>query len=81
MQFEKEVVYLGMTANKLSDGTPYYSVNFYSVKDNLPVTVNIMGSARDILDHLASAKFGTAMVATFALRPREKLYKLALVHV
>lgn len=83
MEFTKEVYYLGMGVNQLSDGGRYYTVNLFSADTNATVQVNVMDNkANDsMLSTLALMQFGDKFTATFALKPKEKLYRLALVNV
>lgn len=82
MKFEKEVLFLGITANELRDGGVYYTVQFYEQGGD-PVSVNVMSNDRnaEMLKILLALEFGDKVMATFALRPADKLYKLGLSHV
>ena len=83
MEFQKEVLFLGLTANTLRDGGVYYTVQFY-VPGGDPVSVNVMGNAQneEILSLLRAMQFGDNAVVTFVLRPVDKkTYKLGLSHV
>lgn len=81
MQFKKDVMYLGMQNKQLQDGTPFYTVSMFLAEEQTPVEVNVMGTATDLLSHLAMLKFGDKVKATFVLRPKDKLYRLALLSV
>lgn len=80
MTFEKSVLFLGMQALKLSDGTLFHQVQFYD-RDGGPVSVNVMGNQSDMLDTLKDLDFGSPVTATFVLRPKDKCYRLVLDHV
>lgn len=79
MSFEKSMLYLGKQTMKMNDGAIYYQVQLYD-KDSGPVNVNIGGNnptatAFDGLD------FGSPVIVTFALRPKDRLYRLTIDHV
>lgn len=80
MKFEKSVLFLGMQSQKLADGGTYYQVQFYD-QDTGPVQVNVGGNSKEVLDSLLGLMFGTPVVVTFALRPKDKGYRLVLDHV
>ena len=67
MKFDKEVLFLGISANELKDGGE-------------PVTVNVGNGDRsaEMVQVLLSLEFGDRLRATFFLRPADKLYKLGL---
>lgn len=82
MEFEKNVLFLGIMSNKLSDGGIYHTVQMFDQSFG-PVTVNVMGNAvnADLIGVLNSLKFGDTIAATFVLRPKDKLFKLGLSRV
>lgn len=82
MKFEKEVLFLGISANELKDGGVYYTVQFFEQGAD-PVTVNVGNGERsaEMVQVLLSLEFGDKLRATFFLRPADKLYKLALSNV
>lgn len=81
MKFEKTVMYLGAHALKLSDGTGYHQVQLYD-KDSGPVNINVMDNNRDVLNALQGLDFGSPVVVTFALRPKDRsAYRLVIDHV
>lgn len=79
MKFEKEVLFLGMTANTLRDGGIYYTVQFFE-RDGVPCSVNVMDNDNhlELVRLLKTLCFGDKVLATFFLRQQDKLYKLAL---
>ena len=82
MKFDKQVLFLGISANELKDGGVYYTVQFFEMGGE-PVAVNVMSNDRnaDMLKVLLALEFGDKVSVTFALRPADKLYKLGLAHV
>lgn len=82
MKFEKDVLFLGMQSNGFSDGGRYFSVQFYNESSG-PVLVNVMDNSQNaaIIDVLLEKKFGAPVKAGFVLKPKDKLYRLALDHV
>ena len=81
MEFQKDVLFLGMQANSLSDGKTYYTVSFFVQDIQSTVQVNVMESSKALIDNLLSCQFGDPLTATFVLRPKDKLYRLALLSV
>lgn len=81
MKFEKEVLFLGISANELKDGGVYYTVQLFEGAD--PVTVNVGNGERsaEMVQTLLSLEFGDKLRATFVLRPADKLFKLGLSRV
>lgn len=79
MKFEKEVLFLGISANELRDGGVYYTVQLFEAGGE-PVTVNVGNGDRsaEMVQVLLSLEFGDRLRATFFLRPADKLYKLGL---
>lgn len=80
MTFEKNVLFLGMQDMNLKDGSVYYEVQFYD-KDSGPVNVNVGGNNKDLIDKLVALSFGDSVVVTFALRPKDRAYRLVINHV
>lgn len=80
MLFEKEVLFLGSQRQKLKDGSFYCQVQFYD-KDSGPVSVNVGGVNTDVIDSLEGLQFGSPVVVTFALRAKERLWRLVIDHV
>lgn len=82
MRFEKEVKYIGMVQHVLSDGGVYWTVSMFCQEVGA-VAVNVMdnGNNRDMLAKLHQCEFGAALTACFMLRPKDKLYRLALADV
>lgn len=76
MKFEKNVLFLGMTENRLRDGTKYFSISLYE-PDSGPVTVNVM-QGHNMLSRLAGCQFGERLDVVFVLRPKDRLYRLTL---
>lgn len=81
MEFQKNVLFLGMQPNTLSDGKTYYTVSLFVPDIQQTVQVNVMETAKSLLDTLMACQFGDPLNATFALRPKDKLYRLALIGV
>ena len=83
MEFTKEVIYLGMSPNQLSDGGQYFTVNLFLPETNSTIQVNVMDNKQnyDTVSTLAVMNFGDKFTAVFALKPKDKLYRLALVRV
>jgi len=81
MEFKKEVLFLGMQPNTLSDGKTYYTVSLFVPDIQATVQVNVMETAKALIEALMACQFGDPLNATFALRPKDKLYRLALVSV
>ena len=79
MQFEKKVVFLGDRTVLLKDGTLMHGLSFFDPDAHDTVGVNVMASNTAVCSVLSSGAFGASCNATFALRPADKLYKLALV--
>lgn len=79
MSFEKSMIYLGKQPMKLSDGSIYYQVQLYD-KDSGPVNVNIQASNPNALA-FDGLDFGSSVTVTFALRPKDRLYRLTIDHV
>lgn len=80
MSFDKSVMYLGSQAMRLSDGSTYYQVQFYD-RDSGTVSCNVGGNKTDVINALAALEFGQPVVVTFALRPKDRLYRLVIDHV
>lgn len=82
MKFEKEVLFLGISANELKDGGVYYTVQLFE-QGAEPVTVNVGNGERsaEMVQVLLSLEFGDKLLATFVLRQADKLYKLGLSRV
>lgn len=80
MTFEKTVLFLGSQEMKLSDGNIYYQVQLYD-KDSGPVNCNVMASNRDVMDALRGLDFGSPVLVTFALRAKDRLWRLVIDHV
>lgn len=78
MQFTKKVLYLGCKSMTLKDGAVLNSLTFFDLEDQDSVQVNVAASNKAISDLLPALSFGTSCDATFALRPSDKLYRLAL---
>ena len=76
MKFTKNVVFLGYQANALSDGTAYFTLNFFSKEDG-PISVNVMGT-HPIMNTIPNCDFGDVLEVTFILKPKDKLYKLGI---
>lgn len=78
MKFTAEVKFLGITANRLSDGGTYYAVSFFA--DGASVSVNVMDTKdnANMIDVLTQLEFGDKVTACFELRPVDKQYKLRL---
>lgn len=81
MQFKKDVIYLGMQKKQLQDGVLLYTVSLFLAEEQIPIEINVLGTATDLLSCLVMLKFGDKVKATFALRPKDKLYRLALLSV
>lgn len=83
MKFDKQVLFLGATANSFSDGGAFYTVQMFDQSANGPVSVNIMQSSanQEMLDAILALKFGDPLIVTFILRPKDRLYKLGIDHV
>lgn len=79
MQFVKKVVYLGDRTVTLKDGMLMHGLSFFDADSQDTVEVNVMASNSAVCSVLPSVSFGSPCDATFALRPADKLYKLALV--
>lgn len=80
MKFEKNVMYLGKQVNTISDGSIYYTFQFYE-PDSGPVDVNVGDAKKDILAQLDGLKFGTSLVLCFALKPKDKAWRITIDHV
>lgn len=82
MKFEKEVLFLGISANDLKDGGVYYTVQLFEMGGE-PVTVNVGNGDRtkDMVQLLLSLAFGDKIRAVFYLQPEDKRFKLKLVDV
>lgn len=81
MEFKKDVLFLGMQPNTLSDGKTYYTVSLFVPDIQATVQVNVMETSKALVEALMACQFGDPLNATFALRPKDKLYRLALVSV
>lgn len=81
MEFKKDVLFLGMQANSLKDGAVYYTISLFVPDIQQTVQVNVMESSKALIEALLACQFGDPLHATFALRPKDKLYRLALVSV
>lgn len=80
MQFEKQVIFLGMVSNTLRDGGTYFTISLFDQQAG-PVQVNVMESNREVILPLLDCKFGSALDVVFVLRPKDKLYRLTLAAV
>lgn len=80
MKFEKNVMFLGQQANRLSDGSIYHTFQFYD-QDSGPVNVNVGGANKDVLAQLDGLKFGTPLTVCFALKPKDKAWRITIDHV
>lgn len=82
MKFDKDVLFLGKTLNTLSDGGQYFTVDLYD-RETGTVKVNVMDNStnRDTIKALDAADFGTPMTVTFALKPKDKLWRITIDHV
>lgn len=78
MQFTKKVLYLGYKPMNLKDGTVLNSITFFDPDAQDSVQVNVQANNRAVSDLLGALSFGSPCDATFALRPADKLYRLAL---
>lgn len=79
MTFEKSVLFLGSQEMHLSDGGIYHQVQFFD-KDSGPVQVNVMDSS-EVMKSIRGLEFGSPLVVTFALRPKDRLWRLVIDHV
>lgn len=70
MKFEKEVLFLGISANELSDGGVYYTVQFFDADGGEPVSVNVGNGERTagLVSELRMLTFGDRLRAVFVLR-------------
>lgn len=80
MQFEKQVIFLGMVPNSLRDGGTYYTITLFDQKAG-PVQVNVKESNHEVVLPLLDCSFGVPLDVVFVLRPKDKLYRLTLVSV
>lgn len=82
MKFSKEVKFLSMTSNVLSDGGVYYTISLFNDEVGA-FAVNVMDNRNngDMLSLLSGCTFGTDLEVVFMLRPKDKLYRLALFDV
>lgn len=80
MKFEKNVMFLGSQRLELSDKTPYFQLQLYDPESG-PVNINVMGTNTDVLSHFEGLAFGSPLTVTFALRPKDKAYRLVIDHV
>lgn len=83
MKFEKEVLFLGISANALREGKGvFYTVQLFE-QGGEPVSVNVMDNDRnaDMLKALLAMQFGDKFTVTFVLRSADKGYKLGLFNV
>ena len=78
MQFEKTVRFLGDNVLEMRDGTKLHQVELFAEGEG-SVKVNVSGSNTDVLTALNGLTFGQTVHCVFALRPADKLYRLALV--
>lgn len=79
MKFEKNVLFLGKQQNSLSDGGVYYTLELYD-KDTGSLKVNIMAN-NPAYSAFTAVEFGTPMTICFALRPKDKLWRITVDHV
>lgn len=70
MKFEKEVLFLGISANDLKDGGVYYTVQFFDADGGEPVSVNVGNGERTagLVSALHALTFGDRVRAVFVLR-------------
>lgn len=82
MKFEKQVLFLGITESRFSDGKMLYGVQLFEAGGE-PVTVNVVRTEtnEEMVDLLLGLEFGDKVNVIFRLRQTDKLYKLGLVHV
>lgn len=78
MQFTKKVLYLGYKSMTLKDGAVLNSITFFDAEDQDSVQVNVAATNQAVTALLSKLSFGSPCDATFALRPSDKLYRLAL---
>lgn len=80
MNFEKKVVFLGMSEMSFRDGHKLYQVEMFSQGES-SVKVNVMDDRLELLSVLNGLSFGDAIKVTFRLQAFEKAYKLGMVSV
>ena len=78
MQFNKKVIFLGYKSMTLKDGAVLNALSFFDPVDQDGVQVNVPATNKAVSDLLGVLSFGASCDATFALRPADKLYRLAL---
>lgn len=78
MQFNKKVIFLGYKPMTLKDGAVLNSITFFDPADQDSVQVNVAATNKAVSDLLGVLSFGASCNATFALRPADRLYRLAL---
>ena len=78
MRFTKKVLYLGYKSMTLKDGAVLNSITFFDAEDQDSVQVNVAATNQAVTALLSQLSFGSPCDATFAPRPADKLYRLAL---
>lgn len=80
MKFEIKAVYLGMKPNTLSDGSIYFTCNFFNTETQTPLSLNC-GEKSPVVAKLNEMDFGTPCIVSIALiqsKEKSSLYKLSL---
>lgn len=80
MKFEIKALFLGMKPNTLSDGSIYFTANFFNTDTTSPLSLNC-GEKSPVAVKLNDMDFGTPCIITIELiqsKEKASLYKLAL---
>lgn len=82
MIFDKVLMFLGMVAEKMKDGTIYYVVTLFDQASGETLKVNVLESRTDDMKILAIAQFGQPLHVELKIREVDKnVYKFRLHHV
>lgn len=80
MKFDVNAVFLGMKPNTLSDGTIYFTCNFFNTETQTPLSLNC-GEKSPVAVKLNEMDFGNPCIVSIELiqsKEKASLYKLAL---
>lgn len=80
MKFEVNAVFLGLKPNTLSDGSIYFTCNFFNTETSTSLALNC-GEKSPVAAMLMGMDFGTPCVVSIELiqsKEKASLYKLAL---
>lgn len=82
MNFEKNVMFLGVSSQQLTKGElagrTMYNVQLFDQESNGPVGINVMDGQPELESVIGSLSFGVLCTASFDLRPDNGKYRIRL---